>query len=179
MKDMTSITVLPSKGMYVVFSLLILLSGLNIMTNMITLLYMGYVMTEDKPIDPKDWKRRWIIFFAWFRLILVSLIIAFSGGKIIFIPFINLYLLLSLFTSGFTLSYVGLSFDTVSEMDPLGWKRRWVILFSWINMVTSGVQFLSLFIPYIVQNFYYNVYESLHIDSDELLQKVKTQLKRN
>lgn len=148
----------PDRGVMTALGLLILISGLNIATNMFTLLYLGTSIDSDSVIDIKDWKRRWIVAFAWVRLVLLIVTIIMSAGTVFVIPFVNVYVTLSCLTSIFTLVYLGTSFEDAIEVDPTDWKRRWVIIFSWLGLVLSIGQFISLFIPYVVKNFYYNIY---------------------
>lgn len=45
-----------------------------ILTAIITLSYLGYSFSDDRPdIDPADWRRNWLIFFAWLTVIVMIL----------------------------------------------------------------------------------------------------------
>lgn len=45
-----------------------------ILTAIITLSYLGYTFSDDQPeIDPEDWRRKWLIFFAWLTVVVMLL----------------------------------------------------------------------------------------------------------
>lgn len=43
---------------------------LTIVTYVLTLSYLGWTFsTKDLKLNPEDWRRKWLIFFAWFYLV--------------------------------------------------------------------------------------------------------------
>lgn len=45
-----------------------------ILTAIITLSYLGYSFSDDQPeIDSADWRRKWLIFFAWLTVVVMVL----------------------------------------------------------------------------------------------------------
>lgn len=45
-----------------------------ILTAVITLSYLGYTFQDDQAdIDPADWRRKWLIFFAWLTVAVMVL----------------------------------------------------------------------------------------------------------
>lgn len=56
--------------------------SLSIATLIITLSYLGPTFEEPSKIDPNDWKRKWIIFFAWFNLVTTGVLFLIASGII-------------------------------------------------------------------------------------------------
>ena len=46
-----------------------------IITSILTLTYLGVSFNENIEINADDWRRKWIIFFAWLNLVLTALMI--------------------------------------------------------------------------------------------------------
>ena len=111
-------------------------SGLFTLTNIFTLMYLGWTFKAPESINPQDWKRKWIIFFAWFSLASLSLITIAGLG----LPL--LVFAIPILTSIFTLVYLGMTFKAPKSIDPQDWKRKWIIFFAWLAIVSQA---LSLF----------------------------------
>lgn len=56
---------------------------LSIATLIITLSYLGSSFKAPASIDPTDWKRKWIIFFAWFNLVSMGIFFFLSTGIVV------------------------------------------------------------------------------------------------
>lgn len=71
-----------SKNFYPILLILqIFLQLIPILTAIIVLLYLGPTFSdEDVHIDPSDWRRKWLIFFAWLSLIIIlmNVIVSFN-----------------------------------------------------------------------------------------------------
>jgi hypothetical protein len=99
-------------------------------------MYVGWTFKAPASIDPKNWKRKWIIFFAWLSLVSLSLITLAGLG----LPLI--VFAIPILTSIFTLVYLGLTFEAPDSIDPQDWKRKWIVFFTWLALVS---QVLGLF----------------------------------
>jgi hypothetical protein len=42
-------------------------------SNILGLTYLGWTVADTSEVDPKDWRRRWIILFAWYGWISVTI----------------------------------------------------------------------------------------------------------
>jgi hypothetical protein len=106
---------------------------LVLMTQIITLVYLG-TSFNDKDLKTDDWKRKWLIFFAYFTIVLS-----------LFSPLPTYYSVLSIMSSTITLCYLGTSFG-ISKNDSIksnDWKRRWLIVMSFINIVVLSIGVLG------------------------------------
>jgi len=61
-----------------VYSIQLSLNILPIVTAIILLTYLGPTFSNNVEIDPNDWRRKWLIFFAWLNLILTMISIIFT-----------------------------------------------------------------------------------------------------
>jgi hypothetical protein len=113
-------------------------SVLFALTNVFTLMYLGWTFKVPKSIDPQDWKRKWIIFFAWFSIAVMALFSVAGLG----LPLI--VFAVPILTSIFTLVYLGSSFDPPSSIDPQDWKRKWIIFFAWLAIASQAAGLLYL-----------------------------------
>lgn len=111
-------------------------SLLGIITCILTLMYLGMSFNNPEIIDPRDWKRKWIIFFAWFNLVVIGIVIIaamianlVSGGVSL------LLFALPVMTNVLILNYLGMSFKEPESIDPQDWKRKWIVFFAWFNLV--------------------------------------------
>jgi hypothetical protein len=111
-------------------------SSLFTLTNIFTLMYLGWTFKAPSSINAQDWKRKWIVFFAWFSLVSMSLI-SLAGLGLPLVVFA-----IPILTSIFTLVYLGMTFTPPRSIDPLDWKRKWIIFFAWLAIVS---QLLGLF----------------------------------
>lgn len=63
-----------SQNVMVLQLLQLFLYFVPILTAVITLSYLGMTFREDEvDIDPQDWRRKWLIFFAWLTLAVMVL----------------------------------------------------------------------------------------------------------
>jgi hypothetical protein len=112
--------------------LLIIPIFILIMTQIITLLYLGTTF-NDKDLK-NDWKRKWLIFFAY-----LNIVVAF------FSPIPTYCNVLSIMSSTITLCYLGTSFNmSKSDVIKKDWKRNWLIVIAYINIVLLSIIILSL-----------------------------------
>ena len=103
-----------------------------IMTQIITLRYLGTTF-NDKDLK-NDWKRKWLIFFAY-----LNIVVAF------FSPIPTYCNVLSIMSSTITLCYLGTSFNmSKSDVIKKDWKRNWLIVIAYINIVLLSIIILSL-----------------------------------
>lgn len=50
-----------------------------LLTAIITLSYLGYMYSDEEPeIETADWRRKWLIFFAWLTIVVMVLNIVFG-----------------------------------------------------------------------------------------------------
>ena len=106
---------------------------LFLMTQIITLKYLG-TSFNDKDLKIDDWKRKWLIFFAYFTIVLS-----------LFSPLPTYYSVLSIMSSTITLCYLGTSFETHGDLIKSNdWKRRWLIVMSFINIVVLSIAIVIL-----------------------------------
>lgn len=127
-------------------------TGLSIATAVITLTYLGWTFDDPENIYPKDWKRVWVIFFAWLNAAFIILlflfglrIVAFQGHSGYFGAFVLIYpilMVLPILNSYFILSYVGTRIDVDEPIDPKDWKRKWMVFFSWLILVGGSLSIL-------------------------------------
>lgn len=112
-----------------------------ILTSVFTLIYLGWTFDTPEKVDPQDWKRKWIIFFAWFHIASVCLVILYLLPIITKNPLIvtSLVFLIgfSVITSALTISYLGTTFTPPNEIDPADWKRKWIVFFAWLSLIGS------------------------------------------
>ena len=120
----------------IILTLTLISLVINIFSQIICITYLG---TKDIIID--DWRRKYLIFFAYLNIVLLS----FSS-----IP--SYYTVLSIMTSTITLCYLGTSFnvDEKNKINSDDWKKTWLIVMSYINIVLSGI----LTLGYIGYNLY-------------------------
>ena len=127
----------------------------QIITALLTLIYLGWNPNDTDEFDPNDWKRKWIIFFSWFGLILMSIlsimILPFFPASIFILPVFGIVITDCIIN----LMYLGKSFGDTSKPDPKDWKRQWIIIISWIVLV-SGVLELIYRPPYSQYEIYKN-----------------------
>ena len=110
---------------------------LSILTYIFTLSYLGTTFNTNKKIDVRDWKRKWIIFFAWFNIGVYSVLTLLSFGEALIL------LILPLLTNIFILMYLGLTFETSVKIDSQDWKRKWIIFFTWLGLIISVLSLVS------------------------------------
>lgn len=121
----------------IILTLTLISLVINIFSQIICITYLG----TNKDIITDDWRRKYLIFFAYLNIVLLS----FSS-----IP--SYYTVLSIMTSTITLCYLGTSFnvDEKNKINSDDWKKTWLIVMSYINIVLSGI----LTLGYIGYNLY-------------------------
>ena len=79
-------------------------------------------------------KRKYLIFFAYLNIVLLA-----------FSPIPTYYTILPIMTSTILLCYLGTSFnrDETYKINPNDWKRRWIIVMSYINIITMSILILG------------------------------------
>jgi|688.fasta_scaffold1492022_2 hypothetical protein len=122
--------------------------GLLITTCVLSLIYLGLTFTPPKSIDPEDWKRKWIIFFAYLGIVIMAILIIMSAGILLGVS------ILPMMTNILILVYLGHTFTPSKSIDPEDWKRKWIIFFAWYYLAwvtvavilrLSGVQLRSTY----------------------------------
>jgi hypothetical protein len=146
-------------------------------TNIITLLYLGINFEVNSPLDPEDWKRKWILILAYLQVIGVGFLFVYVVQMIISLLITTIrtgfyrdmsniertslwavlflmviFCVFSMMTSIFTILYLGPSFETAIDSDD--WKRKWIIFFSWLSLCFQAILFLLMaFLPVIFVNY--------------------------
>lgn len=127
---------------------------LSVATNIITLIYLGMSFKSTNILDVNDWKRKWILVFAYLRvidefLLLVSLFSVSIVYSSIFRQFDNKFLyssillviscicIFNIVTSILTIVYLGPSFEK-SSIEENDWKRKWIIFYVWFSLILQG-----------------------------------------
>lgn len=145
---------------------------LFVVTDVLILTYLGKDFQSTYELDPEDWRRKWIVFFAYLQIIAASFVLLVTVGLYIShfgvlirtgfyeelsqssrvmlwvgVFLVVLFCVFSFITSLFTILYLGPTFDSVS-IKPDDWKRKWIIFFSWFSLVLRAVWLLILsFLP--------------------------------
>ena len=133
---------------------------LHLITAIITLIYLGWSPNDTSKFDPKDWKRKWIVFFTWLNVALLLIISCIAIGRMMnfvkeipsslrlfygssFSLILIIIIALGILDTLFTLQYLGTSFKDIPEPNPKDWKRQWIIIMSWIVLVSGLIQLVS------------------------------------
>jgi len=122
---------------------------LPILTGVFSILYLG-PWSESDLIDPSDWKRKWILFFAWFNLIFLALMFFFAYNwlSLMFFPVALVILSIPVITSILVIVYLGpWDRDSTDMIDPTDWKRKWILFFAWFDVAFYG--FVLLCVPFL------------------------------
>jgi hypothetical protein len=148
-----------------------------IATNIITLTYLGTNFEVNSPLDPEDWRRKWILVLAYLQVIGVGFLFVSLIGSIISLLttlirtgfyrdmsdieqkllwavlfIIVIFCIFSIMTSVFIILYLGPSFDTV--IDSNDWKRKWIIFFAWFTLCVQTIfLLLTAFLPVIFMSY--------------------------
>ena len=115
-----------------------------IILGIIVLTYIGWSFNQkktDEELDDNDWKRKYIIFFAWIILLYNSVLIlrlfihinSMKSSILFTIPI--LFLFINIITSILLLIYFGINFDK-KNIDITDWKRKYIIFFSYLAIFT-------------------------------------------
>lgn len=118
-----------TKLIFIIIALMI-----SLMTSIITLLYLG-TSFNSKDLKLDDWKRKFMIFFAYFNILTIGILA----------PVQNWACVLTIISSTIILCYLGTSFDSTQPIDSTDWKRRWLIIMAYFELVIYGLILLTLF----------------------------------
>lgn len=136
---------------------------LSVVTNTIILLYLGTTFESTDALDVNDWKRKWILVIAYFKLIvtflelvlLISQLIALfifdtksTLWDVFYLVFFVISCIFSIVIDIFTIIYLGPTFEKL-KIEGNDWKRKWIIFFTLFLLVLQGVLFLFLFLKLI------------------------------
>jgi len=129
---------------------------LPVLMSIFTLQYIGWTFDNSSDIPKEDWKRKWVIFFAWLGLVfsIISLLLVFwvliirydkfsilmNSNKLLLFVGLTM-IILCLLNSIFTLQYIGWIFDDKYDISKENWKRKWIIFFAWFTLVLSTCRF--------------------------------------
>ena len=126
----------------------------------ITFSYLGSSFDSDIDYE-NDWKRKYVIFFAWLILIYnVWLLFKYLNAVSKFLRELGLdfplagyfrtfffvgllVLVVNIVTSSLILTYLGFTFDK-KELDPKDWKKKYIIFFSWVATTVCILSFLGI-----------------------------------
>ena len=141
----------------------------TIFSNILTLTLVGITFSYlgssfDSDIDyENDWKRKYVIFFAWLILIYnvwllfkyLNAVSKFLGeflgglgfplaGYFLTFFFVGLLVLVvNIVTSSLILAYLGFTCDK-KELDPKDWKKKYIIFFLWVATIVCIISFLQI-----------------------------------
>lgn len=127
------------------FSIRVYTTILPVLISVCTLIYLGWTFDNNDEIDKNDWKKKWIIFFAWLGLVSSVLLLIPSfvvkDGKFLMnrnkLALFGGSMIIILLNSIFTLQYLGWTFDDNRDIAKNDWKRKWIIFFAWFTLVLS------------------------------------------
>lgn len=131
---------------------LIIISVINLV---FTIQYLGPTFGRTHPVDVNDWRRKWLLFFAWFSLVSSSINLLFYNNSLpynntttrvvtseLHISHLGMILgILPLITNIFVIIYLGPTFDRTKKIPVDNWMRKWVLFFAWFNIVLFGTAF--------------------------------------
>lgn len=116
-------------------------------SNLFTLMYLGWDFNVPNQIDTSNWKRKWMNVSAWLQFVFAILwLFALLPLLFIFpIQMIPLFitLILMIITSIFTLIYIGWTVNETSDIDLSDWKRKWIIFFAYLGLIGSFFTFIQ------------------------------------
>lgn len=136
-------------GYFVVWSILM------IITDILTVTYLGPKWDSKEFIDPNDWRRKWILFFAWIKIVMFGMIFFFTFGSISLMPILNIFLAIWIFYNIMVILALGPTFaNEPVKVDD--WKKNFIILVSWFSIAVVIISIISVFLPsiYIPQKRY-------------------------
>ncbi len=116
-----------------VATLLVIAFAVSLMTPTLTLMYLG-TSFKTKELKNDDWRRKWLIFFAYFNIVTLGM----------FAPIQNWTCVLSVMSSTIILCYLGTSFGDKKIINPDDWERRWLIIMAYVEIVVVGLILLTL-----------------------------------
>jgi len=100
-------------------------------------------------IDPTDWRRKWILSFAWLKLVMFALMIFLSIGTITLVPMFNILLAIWIFYNVMVVLALGPTFaydeDKPYYIDE--WKRKFILLVCWFSIAVVAISFISYLSP--------------------------------
>jgi hypothetical protein len=143
-------------------------------TNIITLMYLGMNFESSGTLDPEDWKRKWVLVFAYLQVVGTVFLFVLLMGSIISlltslirtgfyrdlstveqkllwaVLFIMvIFCVFSIMTSVFIILYLGPDWNR-SNIDSNDWKRKWIIFFAWLSLCFQAILLLLIaFLPVI------------------------------
>jgi hypothetical protein len=121
-------------------------SILMIITDILTVMYLGPKWDSKEIIDPSDWRRKWILTLAWIKLVVFGLLIFFTFGTITLMPIVNIFLAIWIFYNVIVILALGPTFaDEPVKIDD--WKKNFIILVSWFSIAVVIISFVSVFMP--------------------------------
>lgn len=134
----------PATGIYNFRSFIT--SALVFTTGALALDYLGYRLEPQKEIDPSDWKRKWLIFFAYIDLVIVLISMFYYMFPSVYYnepvlytginPFVFIF---PIITNVLILVYLGPTFNNPPIIDPANWKRKWIVCFAWLSLILRGL----------------------------------------
>jgi hypothetical protein len=100
-------------------------------------------------IDPADWRRKWILSFAWLKLVIFALMFFLSIGTITLVPMFNILLGIWIFYNVMVILALGptFSYDETKPYLVDEWKRKFILLVCWFSIAVVAVSFISYLSP--------------------------------
>ncbi len=128
---------------------------LMIVTDILTITYLGPGWESKVEIDPSDWRRRWILFFAWLKLVMFGLLFFFTFGTITLVPVVNMFFALWVVYNVIVILSLGPTFAE-EPTKIVDWQKKFILFVSWFSIAVVIMSLISVFAPsvYIPQKGY-------------------------
>lgn len=117
---------------------------LVIITDILIISYLGPMWDSKQTIDPTDWRRKWILFFAWFKLASFALMLFFTFGTILFVPILNIFLSIWIIFNILIIRSLGPLFSN-DPIEMYDWEKKFILFISWFYIALIAISLISVF----------------------------------
>lgn len=115
---------------------------LGVMNSVVCITYLGPTFDSKPALDVNDWRRKFLLFFAWFNVVYL-VVNALALGKRLTLGYV-LPLALSIMSQIVIIIYLGPTFEHSEKIDSDDWRRKFTLFFAWLGVAMVGVSVLPL-----------------------------------
>ena len=124
-------------------SLVVLLGAiLGITNSVVCITYLGPTFDSKPSLDVNDWRRKFLLFFAWFNVV-YYLINIFSMKDTLDMRHV-FPLAFGLMSQLIIIVYLGPTFKHTEKIDSEDWRRKFTLFFAWLAVAMVGLALLPL-----------------------------------
>ena len=114
---------------------------LGVISLVVSITYLGPTFDSKPALEIDDWRRKFLLFFAWFNVVYYSIMLIFIKDLE---RIHRVGIIFTLLAELLIITYLGPTFEESKKIDSDDWRRKFTLFFAWFGVGILGLCLLPL-----------------------------------